>query len=208
MIIELSYFACNFTDLPSLKSVLWIEYETMLLLEFPKFCVHIKRATEIRLPLSMSILRQISVKHNNNKTRRKIRMWWRKNEQMEENKKNSDDRVAVVQSSELDTETIKPNEKRKSKIIARNEKKNARKKRMRKSSIHLNPLKSCFDFSNKWQNSKTIFLSWSSLLSMLTIPLVNWAAIDKQIALIDSVQFHQKKIDRKKRRWKKPVTIE
>lgn len=41
---------------------------------------------------------------------------------------------------------------------------------------HLSPLNNCFDFSSKWQNSTTIFLSWSSLFSMLTIPFAIQAA--------------------------------
>lgn len=37
---------------------------------------------------------------------------------------------------------------------------------------YLRPLNSCLDFSSKWQNSNTIFLSWSSLFSMLTMPSI------------------------------------
>lgn len=35
--------------------------------------------------------------------------------------------------------------------------------------IHLKPLNSCLDFSNKWQNSLTIFLSCSSASFMIAI---------------------------------------
>lgn len=56
-----------------------------------------------------------------------------------------------------------------------------------KNNIYLSPLNSCFDFSSKWQNSKTIFLSWSSLFSILTMPFTasklstdtkNWISIN------------------------------
>lgn len=35
---------------------------------------------------------------------------------------------------------------------------------------HLSPLNSCLDFSSKWQNSKTSFLSCSSVDSIFTMP--------------------------------------
>lgn len=35
---------------------------------------------------------------------------------------------------------------------------------------HLSPLKSCLDFSSRWQNSKTSFLSCSSVDSIFTMP--------------------------------------
>lgn len=62
MIVQLSDLAGDFADLPTLEAVFRVEDEAMLLLEFPQLRVHVKRATKVRLPLSMSILRQISAR--------------------------------------------------------------------------------------------------------------------------------------------------
>lgn len=61
MIIKLSDFAGYFANLPAFQSILGIEHQTMLLLEFPQLCVYIEGASKVRLPLSVAILRQISI---------------------------------------------------------------------------------------------------------------------------------------------------
>lgn len=47
--------------------------------------------------------------------------------------------------------------------------------------FYLSPLNSCFDFSSRWQNSKTIFRSWSSLFSMLTMPWIKYLEWNRMI---------------------------
>lgn len=59
MVVELADFGSDFSDLPSLESVSRIEHGTVLLLELPQLGVDVKRATEVGLPLFVSVLRQI-----------------------------------------------------------------------------------------------------------------------------------------------------
>lgn len=62
VIIKLSDFAGYFANLPAFQSILGIEHQTMLLLEFPQLCIDIEGASKVRLPLSVAILRQISIR--------------------------------------------------------------------------------------------------------------------------------------------------
>lgn len=59
MIIQLSDFASYFSDLPPLQTVLGVEYDAVLLLKLPQFRVHVERASEVGLPLSMAVLGQV-----------------------------------------------------------------------------------------------------------------------------------------------------
>lgn len=118
MIIKLSDFAGYFANLPAFQSILWVKHQAMLLLEFPQLCVDIKGASKVCLPLTMAILRQISI-------------------------------IIIIIIIDFKYYYLwLPFT----------------------SSSHLSPLNSCLDFSSKWQNSKTSFLSCSSVDSIFTMP--------------------------------------
>lgn len=59
MIVQLSDLAGDLADLPALQAVFGVQHQAMLLLELPQLRVHVERAPEVRLPLTMAVLRQI-----------------------------------------------------------------------------------------------------------------------------------------------------
>lgn len=62
VIIELSDFRCNFSDLPSLESIASVENDSMLLLKFPQLRVDVECAAEVSLNKYFKILVQTNEK--------------------------------------------------------------------------------------------------------------------------------------------------
>lgn len=60
MVIELSYFRSDFSNLPTLKSIFTVEDPSVLLLELPQLRVHVKRLSKVGVPLLVPILWQLT----------------------------------------------------------------------------------------------------------------------------------------------------
>lgn len=60
MIVKLSYFGGNLSDLPPLQSILGVEDLPVLLLELPQFRVNVEGSAKVSLPLLVAILRQVT----------------------------------------------------------------------------------------------------------------------------------------------------
>lgn len=60
MIIKLPDLGRDLADLPPLQAVLGVEDHAVLLLELPQLRVDVEGAPEVRLPLFVAVLRQVS----------------------------------------------------------------------------------------------------------------------------------------------------
>lgn len=62
MIVKLSNFGSDFTNLPTLQTKFGVENLAVLLLKFPQLCINVEGAAKVCLPLFVTILGQVSEK--------------------------------------------------------------------------------------------------------------------------------------------------
>lgn len=62
MVVELANLGRDLSNLPPFEAKLGVEYLSVLLLELPQFGVDVEGASEVGLPLFVSILGQVSAK--------------------------------------------------------------------------------------------------------------------------------------------------
>lgn len=64
MIVKLSNFGGDFTNLPTLQTKFGVKNLAVLLLKFPQLCINVKGAAKVCLPLLVTILGQVSEKNS------------------------------------------------------------------------------------------------------------------------------------------------